>query len=148
MLKFTIALHIQDKVWDTEEPGYASLTSLPGSGCRLMRSAFSHHTFAATRCWLAGWYPGESEVPPLVLAKPAKQTMLLHRSGLVSQQSPRKHSEAESAFANPIAFQWSTGNGLQQDKPSWWSCQCVMMSHIFSLKHCFQQPLMCLKLTV
>lgn len=83
----------------------------------------------------AGWYPWEREVPPPVLVKPAKQTTPLHRSGLVSQQSPRKHSQAESAFANLIAFQGNTGNCLQQDKSSWWSCQCIMMSHIFSLKH-------------
>lgn len=90
---------------------------------------------SSTLCWLARWYPRETEVPPPIGAKQAKQTMLLHRSGFVSQQSPRKHSQAESAFANLTAFQGNTGNGLQQDKSSWWSCQCIMMSHIFSLKH-------------
>lgn len=72
-----------------------------------------------------------------LLAAPAtnaKQTTLLHRAGLVSQQSPRKRSQAESAFANLIAFQRNTGNSLQEDKWPWRSCQCIMMSNIFFSK--------------
>lgn len=125
-LKFTTALRVPDQVWGTEDRGYAPPTRRPRSSRSPVGPAVSRQ-----RC-------AHRELPPAGQPRPSSrrgQHRPADAAGPVSQQSPGKRSRAESAFANLIASQGNTGNGLQQDKSSRWSCQRVMSPRVFSLKH-------------